>query len=119
VPELVDHELEAVEVEVQDGDEPGPPRGAHQGLGQPVEQQGAVWEAGQVVVQGLMGQHPLRPPPVGDVAGHELQRRLAPEGDRHPDQLDVDDVAVPPHDAPFPDRRGDDAAAEQVVTEGW
>jgi hypothetical protein len=99
VAEAVVHHLEAVEVEEHDGNVAPGARAAGQGQAQPVVQQHPVGQPGEVVVQGLVGQRPLRPLAVRGVAGHHLRGATAAEGHRHGHRLHVDDAAVDAHHA--------------------
>src|SRR5207302_9777460 len=82
VPEAVVDQLEAVQVEEQDGD--GDPPAPHPGQAPPqaVVEGGAVGQGGQVVVVGVVGQLLLEVLAVGDVVevGHDAgDARIAEE----------------------------------------
>ena len=68
MPAAVVDELEPVEVEEQHRYAAPRPSALSQCVVEPVEEQDAVGEAGQPVVQGLMGELRLGPLPFGDVA---------------------------------------------------
>ncbi len=98
-PGVVD-QLEAVDVEEEQGDVGAVAAGPGEGLLQVVEQERPVGEAGQRVVEGPVGPRGLDPAAVGPVPGHTAQLpepavgvALGPQGD-----LDVDRAPAPaPH----------------------
>jgi hypothetical protein len=81
VPERVVDGLEVVEVEEQHAVAAGAP-GARHGVAEPVAEEGPVGQAGEGVVEGLMGQLLLELVAVGDVVA----------GDDEPGQVLVDDL---------------------------
>ena len=101
VTETVVDELEAVEVEEQDRDVALGAFGARQRVREAVDEQQAVGEVGEVVVQRLVRERLLGALAVGDVAHlHEVVARVAVgvAHERHVDQH-RDDAAVAPHHA--------------------
>jgi hypothetical protein len=73
VAEAVVDLLEPVQVEEEDGHRPGLAFGPPQGVVDPVLEQGPVGQAGQRVVEGLVGELVLQLTALGDVAGVEDQ----------------------------------------------
>ena len=75
---VVDH-LEAVEVGEHHDDRRGDPARASQRVIEPVAQERAVGEAGEVVVERLVLERLLEPDPLGDVADdRDVLPRLVP-----------------------------------------
>ena len=104
VAETVVDELEAVEVEEEHGDAAVGAIGTGQRVRQTVDEQQAVGEAGEVVVERLVRERVLGALAVGDVAHlHEVVAGLVDRvaHDRHVDEH-RDDAAVGPHHAVLP-----------------
>ena len=73
--EAVVHGLEVVEVDEEDGEEVLPAHAALERVADPVREEGAVREAGQRVVEGLVRELLLELPAVGHVAGGDHHAR--------------------------------------------
>ena len=74
VSEAVVDRLEVVEVQEQHGDRVGPPVASVHGVGEPVKEQGAVGQAGERVVEGLVVELLLEGAAFGHVAAVEHDR---------------------------------------------
>ena len=105
VPVRVVHGLEPVDVEEEHRDRVLVALGARQAVGEPVQEQVAVGQAGERIVQRLVRQQLLHPSPSRDVAAHDqhaAHRGLVQEVGQH--QLDPSPHAVGvtrPHVATF------------------
>jgi hypothetical protein len=87
VAERVVDELEAVEIEEEDGHQPVAPLDAAQGLLQPVHEDRAIGNAGQGVGGRLSPEVEVRAPAIADVADRGHDQRLGPVAHDHRHRL--------------------------------
>ncbi len=99
VAHAVVHDLKPVEVAEEDGRPRVRPGAAGEGLAHPVHEEQAVRQAGQRVVQGLVGEDALGRLEVGDVRREDLHGRHPGVLDGHADQLDGHLVLARAHQA--------------------
>jgi len=105
VPERVVHDLEVVQIEEEDGDElVRVADGSRQRVVEPLDEQGAVRQAGQAVIEGLVGEAFLELLAIGDVDHHAAHLRVAAPitGDEHGLVPDPDDIVGAGGHAVFP-----------------